>query len=310
MNYVSLQSQDRSPLSRDNLPPALVIGTSVSACERGKLEIELAGLRLADAVRVEDGIDRLDRQAKASALWVEIDRDEGARLDRLLERVDRDAVAGSYGVVVSTVEQLVDPVVSRISSANIDVLVDATAAERVGALALACADAANRSGVADVASDASAARLRKLSDEVGRIAASLARLSTGPEQALTTAPPALAAKSVSPLTSEQVGAVIRARRARSRFFASDLFADPAWDMLLDLTQAEITHVRVPVSSLCIAAAVPATTALRWIKTLTDNAVLTRRADPHDGRRVFVEMAPATSRAMHHYFSEVGAIVGA
>jgi predicted transcriptional regulator len=63
-----------------------------------------------------------------------------------------------------------------------------------------------------------------------------------------------------------------------------LFADPAWDMLLDLLQAEIAQHRVPVSSLCIAAAVPATTALRWIKTMTDVGLFKRRADPHDGRR--------------------------
>jgi hypothetical protein len=31
----------------------------------------------------------------------------------------------------------------------------------------------------------------------------------------------------------------------------------------------------------------------------------RRADPHDGRRVFVEMSPDTSLAMRHYFAEVG-----
>ena len=62
-------------------------------------------------------------------------------------------------------------------------------------------------------------------------------------------------------------------------------------MLLDLLQAEIAQHRVPVSSLCIAAAVPATTALRWIKTMTDGGLFMRRADPHDGRRVFVELAP-------------------
>jgi DNA-binding MarR family transcriptional regulator len=77
-------------------------------------------------------------------------------------------------------------------------------------------------------------------------------------------------------------------------------------MLLDLLQAEIAQHRVPVSSLCIAAAVPATTALRWFKTMTDNGLFNRRADPHDGRRVFIELAPATSLAMRRYFAEVGA----
>ena len=66
-------------------------------------------------------------------------------------------------------------------------------------------------------------------------------------------------------------------------------------MLLDLLQAEIAQHRVPVSSLCIAAAVPATTALRWIKTMTDAGLFKRRADPHDGRRVFVELSPNGQR---------------
>jgi DNA-binding MarR family transcriptional regulator len=99
--------------------------------------------------------------------------------------------------------------------------------------------------------------------------------------------------------------MIRARRLRATYLPADLFADPAWDMLLDLLQAEIVQHRVPVSSLCIAAAVPATTALRWIKSMTDRGLLVRRDDPHDGRRVFIEMAPATSAGLRRYFQEAG-----
>ena len=101
--------------------------------------------------------------------------------------------------------------------------------------------------------------------------------------------------------------IIRARRLRSRYFAEDLFADPAWDMLLDLLQAEISQLRVPVSGLCIAAAVPATTALRWLKTMVSKGVFIRRADPHDGRRVFVELAPEASQALRRYFAEDGQV---
>ncbi|MGI8704580.1 MAG: winged helix DNA-binding protein [Sphingomicrobium sp.] len=104
---------------------------------------------------------------------------------------------------------------------------------------------------------------------------------------------------------ETIRSVIRARRLRGRFFSEDLFADPAWDMLLDLLQAEIAQLRVPVSSLCIAAAVPATTALRWLKTMTDKGIFERRADPHDGRRVFVEISRDASISMRRYFAEIG-----
>ena len=116
--------------------------------------------------------------------------------------------------------------------------------------------------------------------------------------------PAGAAGALPELSGETVRSVIRARRIRSKFFDSELFADPAWDMLLDLLAAEIAQHRVPVSSLCIAAAVPPTTALRWIKTMTDSGLFVRRADPHDGRRIFVELSPAASDAMRGYFAEV------
>ena len=94
---------------------------------------------------------------------------------------------------------------------------------------------------------------------------------------------------------------------RSRYFDEEMFADPAWDMLLDLLQAEIAQLRVPVSSLCIAAAVPATTALRWLKTMTRQGLFVRRADPHDGRRVVVELAPDTSLALRRYCADVGPV---
>ena len=152
---------------------------------------------------------------------------------------------------------------------------------------------------------AGAARLRQLSDEVARIAATLARLSAGPQTGPVKAPPVEKGGDAPAIEPETVRAIIRARRLRARYFDAELFADPAWDMLLDLVQAEIDQLRVPVSSLCIAAAVPATTALRWIKTMTDGGLFVRRADPHDGRRVFVEMSPDTSLAMRRYFAEIG-----
>lgn len=96
----------------------------------------------------------------------------------------------------------------------------------------------------------------------------------------------------------QVRAVIRARRLRARFLPADWFADPAWDMLLDLAAAELAGVRQSVSALCVAADVPPTTALRWIKRLCDDGHLVRAGDPLDRRRMFIGMAPATSAAVH------------
>jgi DNA-binding MarR family transcriptional regulator len=160
--------------------------------------------------------------------------------------------------------------------------------------------------ISDVGSDRSAERLRQLSEEVSRIASTLARLSAGPGAAPRPFE-TVATADLPPLSADTVRAVIRARRLRARYFPEELFADPAWDMLLDLLQAEIAQLRVPVSSLCIAAAVPATTALRWLKTLVSQGIFMRRADPHDGRRVFVELAPEASQALRRYFGEVGQV---
>lgn len=98
--------------------------------------------------------------------------------------------------------------------------------------------------------------------------------------------------------------IIKLRRLRERFFQPDLFADPAWDILLDLKAAAQEGQRVSVSSLCIAAAVPPTTALRWISAMTESGMLLRRQDPADARRVFIELSSETSAKMDDYFAAI------
>lgn len=141
--------------------------------------------------------------------------------------------------------------------------------------------------------------LLQLSDEISRIAATLSRLSLGPQASNEVTTP----RSAGPVVLlGSVRNALKARRLRERYFDADLFADPAWDILLELLQAELAHYRVSVSSLCIAANVPATTALRWIATLTDAGLLRRTQDPDDGRRMFMELTPKASEAMYDYFA--------
>jgi DNA-binding MarR family transcriptional regulator len=90
-----------------------------------------------------------------------------------------------------------------------------------------------------------------------------------------------------PCVEEIVRKVISDRRERERHFDATLFADPAWDMLLDLYAAELAAQAVTVSSLCAASAVPSTTALRWISTLSQAGLIQRNADPQDRRRILV-----------------------
>jgi DNA-binding MarR family transcriptional regulator len=72
---------------------------------------------------------------------------------------------------------------------------------------------------------------------------------------------------------------------------ADLFGEPVWDLVLDLFIAQAEGRRTCVSSACIGAAVPSTTALRWIKELESRGILQRESDPADARRTFLALAP-------------------
>lgn len=292
-------------LSYANSSPVLVAASSPSAMRRAETTIGASGLRVGAKLPVEEALARLKVQASATAVWVELDRDCGGCMDDLVSQLSHDVLRGFYSAVVSVTAPLVDPISARIDDAGLEVLIEADEVERTAALALAVATRGTPLSLSDVARDRSAERLRQLSEEVSRIASSLARLSAVPTPARSIDP--VPAADLPPPSAETIRNIIRARRLRSRYFSEGLFADPAWDMLLDLLQAEIAQLRVPVSSLCIAASVPATTALRWLKTLVSQGLFVRRPDPHDGRRVYVELAPDTSHALRHYFAEVGQV---
>lgn len=101
--------------------------------------------------------------------------------------------------------------------------------------------------------------------------------------------------------------LIRRRQARAKFFEGELFADPAWDMLLDLTAAHIEKAQVSVTSLCIASGVPPTTALRWLRQMTEAGLFERVDDVCDKRRAFISLSDKALMAMASYFTEIGEV---
>lgn len=117
-------------------------------------------------------------------------------------------------------------------------------------------------------------------------------------------PEHLPAVPVGGISADEVRGLIRARRLRDQYFDAELFADPAWDMLLDLMAAQLEGTKVAVSSLCIAASVPPTTALRWIKTMTDENILQRKADERDGRRIFIELGDEAKVGMVGFLAAI------
>lgn len=98
--------------------------------------------------------------------------------------------------------------------------------------------------------------------------------------------------------------IILFRRKRERLLGERLFADPVWDMMLDLYAAHYEGVSVSISSLCIAAYVPATTALRGIKAMIASGHFIREDDPNDGRRSIITMSSETRAKMDRLFDNL------
>lgn len=180
-------------------------------------------------------------------------------------------------------------------------------------IAVALVSVRSRARTSNVGARDDAENLRRLNSEVARIAETLARL-TEAEEIRSRRDLAKRDRSVAfvaPISngvvheeSRVVRNLIRARRMRDSFFAPEMFADPAWDMLLDLYAAELEDRRVSVSSLCIAASVPGTTALRWIGTMMEAGLLERHADPFDRRRAYISLSSTARESMQRYFDSV------
>lgn len=218
--------------------------------------------------------------------------------------------AADCAAVVTMREAQIDSVAGVLLGSGAELLCDPDAATLTGVVALALARRVDM--LADTVREGEEERLRRLNEEVARIAKLLARLSDGESRPGGVADrisgfgaPPLAA-GAAPVRAADIRNAIRARRLRDQHFVPGLFEDPAWDMLLDLYAAELEGAQVSVSSLCIAAAVPPTTALRWIGRMTDTGLFERRPDPFDRRRAFLGLTAAARDKMDRYFAALAA----
>lgn len=93
------------------------------------------------------------------------------------------------------------------------------------------------------------------------------------------------------------------RRRRVESFDEDLFGEPTWDILLDLFSSQVIGRQISISSACIAACVPQTTALRWLQVLIDRGLINRVPDPADGRRAWLRLSEDTYLRMADYLAQ-------
>jgi len=91
------------------------------------------------------------------------------------------------------------------------------------------------------------------------------------------------------------------RKRRSELFASKLFSDPAWDLLLVAFATTLQGGRLTISELCASVDMPNSTAHRWITKLIDERLLERRGDLFDGRLSWLNLSPGALRGLNTYF---------
>lgn len=289
--------------------------------DRGYLRAEMAedaaaaGLRITRTSELQSLLGEVE-QPLGDLVLVDCPVIEGTELAALAQLDMRAARSGTQLVVSTSIGSL-DDVFGCLDQSAAQILVSPSRADRVIALGrLLTAEGAR---VREL-SDYDRMSLLRLTEQVSQIAQQLETLS-GPSDdgavvkasvfsfdgdgSRDPAAPRQKRKTRPALPDPRlVRKIIRQRQLRGRFFQSDLFADPAWDMLLDLTAARVEHKRVSVTSLCLASGAPPTTALRWISQMTEMGLFCRAEDDADRRRAFVTMSDKASDAMAHYFAEI------
>ena len=292
----------------DARPPIWLIADDQSSRSRAIEAIHASGGRLARELQTAEAFERLDERPADGLVLLEISA-FGPTTRSVLVKLDRQAEDPALPLIVSCRVGDLDSADALIEARATILLCDASLSDRVAAIEIA--QIARPTIFREVDTPTEAMRLQRLADEVGRIAKALAGLvdAEPPAETLSDgligyrAQPARHPAAAAIVRGEDIREMIRLRRQRDRLFGVDLFADPAWDIMLDLMAARIERLRVAVSSLCIAAAVPATTALRYIKTMTDMGLLVRVPDPTDGRRIFIDLSDRAARKVLEFIGE-------
>jgi hypothetical protein len=282
-----------------NVAPTDIWIVGDGPCVDGQLAAEMAGMRVARRMTCAEGNAALDAGSAELPVLVELSKMLSTDEEALIDRIARSAGA----TVVAAPLTVIDAVASRLFGVSVTILCEPELSDQIAAITLARAPVGGR--LAERDDRTAAIRLSRLTSEVARIAQVLAGLAdqamADPSRAvpagLTGYRPPLDGVGTVAVTANDIRTMIRFRRQRESVFGDGIFGDPVWDMMLDLAASRLDGTQVAVSSLCIAAAVPPTTALRWIAALTEAGTIVRVPDANDRRRVFLELSDAAAAAV-------------
>ena len=96
----------------------------------------------------------------------------------------------------------------------------------------------------------------------------------------------------------------KSRRMRSKYFPEELFADPAWDILLLLYSLEQSGQRLSVSAACMSAGVPDSTGHRWADRLIKEGLACREKHPSDRRVSWLRLTDGSRARLDAYFDDM------
>lgn len=101
------------------------------------------------------------------------------------------------------------------------------------------------------------------------------------------------------LNEDHIHSVLLVRRARASVFGTDLFSDPAWDIILELYAAKLGARATLASDLCRATDAPASTTMRWIAVLENRGLVTTEATATEPAKLFVNLTADGASRMEH-----------
>ena len=99
-----------------------------------------------------------------------------------------------------------------------------------------------------------------------------------------------------------------AREERDRYFSSELFGEPGWDILLALYVAQGRGYRLKIGDACFEARVPTTTALRWLDHIENAGLIERRSNHLDKRSILVELSAQGIARLNEYLGAAAGVL--
>jgi DNA-binding MarR family transcriptional regulator len=99
--------------------------------------------------------------------------------------------------------------------------------------------------------------------------------------------------------------MFEARRRREAFFDSEMFGEPAWDILLKLYALDaIGRAWRPAKEVLSYAGATPTTATRWLGTLVEAGLIERDKTDLDRRLALYRITESGLSLMHKYLGEI------